>query len=316
MSQNIFLSIIIPVYNEEGAVEDLHSQIVSVCQNLIKEEAWEIIFINDGSEDKTLDVLKRLSPVKIVDFRRNFGQTAALDAGIKLSQGKYIIAMDGDGQNDPADIPHLLHKLEGEGWDAVSGWRQKRKDSIWKNGFSRGANFLRKIFIDDGVHDSGCTLKIYKRECFKNIDLTGEVHRFIPALLKVRGFKVGELVVRHHKRRTGKTKYNWKRGVKGLLDILSIWFWKKYANRPLHLFGSIGIFLLAVSVGFGLWASYKKIFLGISLSDTVLTDLTIAGFLIGIQFFLFALLADIVSKIYYSTTKDSTYDIKEVIDRQ
>jgi hypothetical protein len=223
--------------------------------------------------------------------------------------------MDGDGQNDPDDIPRLLDKIEKEDWDVVSGWRKDRKDSFTKNMFSKGIGFIRKIFINDGIHDSGCTLKIYKHECFKNVDLVGEMHRFIPALLKVKGFTIGELPVKHHQRKTGKTKYDWKRGVKGFLDILSIWFWKKYANRPLHLFGSLGMFLIIISILAGIWASYEKIFWGVSLSDTALTELTLTCFLIGIQFFAFGLLADIISKIYYSNTRDTIYDIKEIIKR-
>lgn len=317
MANNKFISIVIPVYNEEGSVEDLYSSLVETCQRMSKSflnVGYEIIFVDDGSNDNTLDILKKFDSVKIISFRKNFGQTAALDAGIKSAQGKYIVTMDGDGQNDPADIPFLLEKLENDFLDVVSGWRKERKDGFFKKFFSKCAARLREFLINDGIHDSGCTLKVYKRECFKNIDLTGEMHRFIPALLKIKGFKLGELSVRHHPRISGKTKYDWRRGIKGVLDMFSVWFWKKYANRPLHLFGSFGIFLIFISITTGAWAFYKKIFLGMDLSDTALTDLSMLGFLMGVQFLVFGLLADVISKIYYSSTKDKVYDIREIID--
>ncbi len=310
----VYLSIVIPVYNEEESVASLHSRIVKVCQKIGK--SYEIIFVNDGSTDNTFDNLKKLSPVKIINFRKNFGQTAALDAGIKASQGKYIVAMDGDGQNDPADIPRLIEKLKKDNLDLVSGWRKERKDPWCKRMASRAAACLRRFLINDGIHDSGCTLKIYKRECFTNLDLVGEMHRFVPALLKIKGFQIGEIPVKHHPRKFGQTKYNWKRGIKGNLDIISLWFWRKFASRPLHLFGAFGLILILISILAGLWAIYKKIFYHLDLSDTALTELAMFGFLMGVQFFIFGLLADMLSKTYFATTRDKTYDIKEIIERK
>ncbi len=312
--QNIYLSIVVPVYNEEGAIKELHQKILNSCQKIGK--TFEIIFVNDGSSDKTLRVMKELSPIKIISFRKNFGQTAAMDAGIKASKGLYIATLDGDGQNDPSDIGRLIHKLEEDNLDVVSGWRKNRKDTFFKKFFSRCAAFVRKKMINDGIHDSGCSLKVYKKECFNHIDLVGEMHRFIPALLMIKGFKIGELEVKHYPRTTGKTKYNMKRGVKGILDMFSVWFWKKYSSRPLHFFGGIGILLIFVSVLAGLWSVYKKIVFNQDLSDTAFTQLCMTGFLIGIQFFVFGLLADIMSKTYFNTTKDKTYDIKEVIENK
>lgn len=308
------ISIVIPIYNEKNSVANLHKEIKNIMDKI--NYAYEIIFIDDGSTDKTLEILKSLSPVKIIRFRKNFGQTAALNAGIKESQGEYIITMDGDGQNDPIDIPKLLEKLEKEKLDAVSGWRKNRKDPFLKKLSSLCAAGLRKFLINDGIHDSGCTLKIYKKECFENIELAGEMHRFIPALLKIKGFKIGEIEVNHRPRTTGKTKYTWTRGIKGILDLLSVWFWKKYANRPLHLFGGFGLFLIIISIIAGGWAVYEKIFLGQDLSNTALTSLSMFGFLMGIQFFVSGLLADILSKNYYSATKNKTYDIKEIIKNE
>jgi glycosyltransferase involved in cell wall biosynthesis len=310
----LYLSIVVPVYNEEGAVAGLHAKILAAAAKINK--PFEIIFINDGSKDKTLEVLKSLKPVKIINFRRNFGQTAAMDAGIKSAKGYYIATLDGDGQNDPADIERLIAKLEAENLDVVSGWRKDRQDKFFKKFFSRCAALVRKILINDGIHDSGCSLKVYKKECFKCIDLVGEMHRFIPALLRIKGFKVGELEVAHHPRTTGKTKYNIKRGFKGILDMMSVYFWKRYSHRPLHFFGSIGIALMFLSLISALNSIYGKIFLHRDLSSTSFTELSMFGFMIGIQFFVFGLMADILSKTYFNVSKDKVYDIKEVIENK
>ncbi|MCK5510081.1 glycosyltransferase family 2 protein [Candidatus Parcubacteria bacterium] len=308
----MYLSAVVPIYNEEGAIKNLHKKIVNVLEKINK--PFEIIFVNDGSADRTLEIMKKLKPLTIINFRKNFGQTAAMDAGIKQAKGKYIIIMDGDGQNDPEDIPKLIEKLKLDGMDVLSGWRKNRKDHFLKKFSSKCAAVLRRILINDGIHDSGCSLKIYKRECFKRVDLYGEMHRFIPAILKIKGFKIGEVEISHNPRITGKTKYNWKRGVKGILDIFAVWFWKKYSNRPLHFFGGLGILLMLVSVISGAWAIYKKIFSNIDLSDTSLTILSMGGFFMGILFFIFGLLADILSKIYYSSSKDMPYNIKDIIN--
>lgn len=309
----IDISIVVPAYNEEGSVGELHEEIVSVMNTLGR--GYEIIFIDDGSTDGTFQKLSSLSPIKIIRFRKNFGQTAALDAGIKEVQGTYIITMDGDGQNDPADIPRLIDAVEKNNLDVVSGWRKNRQDLLSKRFFSRCAAMLRKILINDGVHDSGCTLKIYKKECFEKVDLVGEMHRFIPALLSIKGFKIGEIVVNHRARKMGQTKYDWKRGIKGVLDIFSVWFWKKYASRPLHLFGAFGIFLILSSAISGVVVVYEKFFLRLDLSDTVLTELTLFGFVMGVQFIVFGLLADVLSKSYFSVTKDTVYDVQEIIKK-
>lgn len=311
-NKDTYLSVVVPVLNEEGAVFDLHNKIVSACEDINRE--FEIIFINDGSTDNTFKIIKSLKPLKIVNFRKNFGQTAAMDAGIKLAKGRYIATLDGDGQNDPGDIKKLIEKLETDDLDVVSGWRRNRKDNFLKKFSSRCAAGLRRVLINDGIHDSGCSLKVYKKECFECVDLYGEMHRFIPAILKIKGFKIGEIEVNHNPRAIGKTKYNWKRGVKGVLDMFAVWFWKKYSNRPLHFFGVLGIFLMFISFVSGVWAVYKKIVLSVDLSDTSLTILSMGGFFMGILFFVFGLLSDILSKIYYSSGRDKSYHIKEIIN--
>lgn len=306
-------SIIVPVYNEEKNIAHLHAEIVA-AMNAIG-DLYEIIFINDGSSDKTLQQLESLSPITVVNLRRNFGQTAAMDAGIKNASGEYIITLDGDGQNPPAEIPKLIHTMNEGDFDIVSGWRADRKDPLMKRLISRGANLMRKLLINDGIHDSGCSLKIYKRECFDTVDLYGEMHRFIPAVLKLKGFTIGEVKVAHRARMHGSTKYNWKRTVKGLIDMVGVWFWEKYAARPLHLFGGFGFLLLFCAGVAGIGVIYKKLVAGVDLSDTVLTEITFFLVLIGILLIVCGLIADMVSKLYYGTTKDQSYTIKSITKR-
>ena len=197
------ISIIIPVHNEEDNVTTLHSRLTTTLNSLGK--SYEIIFVDDGSTDNTYARLLKLNNTKIIKFRKNFGQTAAWSAGFEHARGKIIITMDGDLQNDPEDIPALLHKLE-EGYDVVSGWRIDRHDKFTKKLFSKFGNFFRRILLKDDIHDAGCSLKAYRRECFADFDLYGEMHRFIHAILKWKGFKVGEVKVHHHQRIYGKTK--------------------------------------------------------------------------------------------------------------
>jgi glycosyltransferase involved in cell wall biosynthesis len=289
----------------------LHQKIVEACQALGK--SFEIIFIDDGSADKTNEICRNLSPLKLVTFRKNFGQTAAFDAGFKNSKGKIIVTMDGDLQNDPADMKALLDKM-AEGYDVVSGWRVKRRDSFMKKFFSRTANVLRKILIDDGIHDSGCSLKAYRHECFDDLDLFGEMHRFIPATLKVQGFKVTETPVSHHPRRHGVTKYNWKRGVKGFVDMISVWFWKKYANRPLHLFGAGGLVVFTTGSLLGFFLIIARISYAVPMANKIWPLVAIFMILMGIQLFIFGLLADIVVKNYYKTQGRMNYNIKNIVE--
>ncbi|MFA5075832.1 MAG: glycosyltransferase family 2 protein [Patescibacteria group bacterium] len=307
----IYLSVVVPFYNEEGNVVELHRQILAVCQQLGK--PFEIIFVNDGSSDKSLDEMKKLSPVKIINFRKNFGQTAALDAGIKMAQGEIVVTLDGDLQNDPADIPLLLQKVN-EGYDVVSGWRWQRKDSLMKRFCSRGANGLRKVLINDHIHDSGCTLKAYRRECFEKVDLYGEMHRFIPAILQWQGYRVAEIKVNHRPRIHGVTKYKLGRVVKGFLDMLSVWFWRKYSNRPLHLFGGLGLTMSFVGVVILLVLFILRILGIISLAGRIWPLVGVFMILLGIQLFVSGILADISVKIYHRNN-NRTYSIKEIIER-
>lgn len=303
------ISLVVPLYNEEDNVAKLHSEIKEVCQR--EQYDYEIIFVDDGSSDNTIAEVKKLSPVKIIRLRKNFGQTAAMDAGIHQAVKDYIITMDGDRQNDPNDIPRLIKHLEVNDFDVVSGWRKNRKDTFTKHFVSRGANLLRKILIHDGIHDSGCSLKIYRRECFESLRLYGEMHRFIPALLIIKGFNVGEIEVHHRPRTAGKTKYNWKRTIKGLIDMIAVWFWNKYSVRPLHLLGGMGIFVFSLGVLAFLITTISYI-AGQSMSDTALPILTAFLLFTGIQLFISGLHADIMIKNYFETTKNNSYSIRSI----
>lgn len=304
------VSIVVPVYNEEGNVEELHKEIKAVCEK--NQYIYEIIFVDDGSSDHTVKSAESLAPLKLIKLRRNFGQTAAMDAGIKIAQYDYIVTMDGDRQNDPEDIPAMLNYLEENNLDVVSGWRKNRKDSVMKKFTSRGANFLRGILVHDGIHDSGCSLKIYKKECFENINLYGEQHRFIPAILKIKGFTVGEMIVNHRPRTAGKTKYNWKRTIKGFVDMISVWFWNKYSSRPLHLLGGMGMVFLFWGMGTGIW-SIALYFLGYKMSSNIIPPLlTIFFVIIGLLMFVFGLMSEILVKTYFGIHIDSSYSIKEI----
>lgn len=303
------LSIVVPVYNEEENIRELHHEIMSVCQDRYN---YEIIIVDDGSTDNTSEIAKSLSPVHYIRFRKNFGQTAAMDAGIRHAKFPYIITMDGDRQNDPNEIPKLVAHLEENDLDVVSGWRKNRKDDFMKKFISRGANLLRSVLIHDGIHDSGCSLKIYKKECFDQVQLYGEMHRFIPAILKIKGFKIGEIVVNHRQREKGITKYNWKRTFRGFIDMISVWFWNKYAVRPLHLLGGFGF----VSLFLGFLATSYSFYMYFKIGKVGHTAWPVlAGFFTftGILLFLLGLIADILIKSYYQTTSDRSYNIKEIV---
>jgi len=307
-----YLSVVVPLYNEEGNVAKLHEKILAACQKI--EKSFEIIFIDDGSSDGTAKDCVGLMPLKLIRFRKNYGQTAGFDAGIKAATGDIIVTMDGDLQNDPADIPLLLEKIN-EGYDVVSGWRWQRKDDFFKKLSSRMANLMRKVLVEDNIHDSGCSLKAYRRECFNNVDLFGEMHRFMPAILQFDGYKVGEVKVNHFPRVHGKTKYNWRRGIRAIADMISIWFWRKYSNRPLHLFGTSGIVLSFIGVVILIWMAVEKIFFGASIAQRNWPLVGVFFVLVGIQLFIFGLLADIMLKIYYKNRNAMNYNIKEVINQ-
>jgi len=305
------LSVVIPTYNEEGNV----SLLCKAINDALRKEKikYEILFVDDGSTDNTLSKLRSLQKkdkrIRIVQFRKNFGQTAAMDAGFKQAKGKVIVPMDADLQNDPADIPRLLKKLR-QGYDVVSGWRKHRQDSVQKKLFSRFADLLRKLVFNDSIHDSGCTLKAYKKKCFAGLALYGEMHRFIPAILQMRGFKIGELVVKHHHRKHGDTKYGLIRTFKGFLDMIVVKFWMEYSVRPMHIFGGAGIVTGILGVLIMIYLAYIRLFLGWGIGNRPLLTLGVLLLVLATQFIIFGVLADILIKVYYKN--ETTYTIEKV----
>ena len=308
-SKQIQLSVIVPVFNESANVEALHREIIEALKHTSLR--FEVIFVDDGSTDNTFEELKRLKPVKIVRLRSRCGQSCALDAGIKAAQGDILVTIDGDGQNDPAAIVGMIDKLN-EGFDVVCGWRHQRKDIFLKRFISGGAAFLRRFFVDDGVHDAGCTLRIYRKECFEDLDLYGELHRMIPSLLKWRGFKVAEIKTNHRPRFSGKTKYNWHRIMNGFLDMIYVWFWRKYSSRPLHLFGALGIIFIAVGMTLLFLLAFLRLFCGYLLSQKIWPLVGFFVTLSGIQM----LFTGILAANLVENSRAKKYFIKEVIHNE
>ncbi|MBI3120055.1 MAG: glycosyltransferase family 2 protein [Candidatus Kerfeldbacteria bacterium] len=305
---NMEYSVIIPVFNERGNIAPLHRELVEVMTGLGK--PFEIIAIDDGSTDGSAEELSHLTPLTVITFRKNNGQSAAMDAGIKHSRGKFLMMLDGDGQNPPSEIPKLLNAMITD-VDIVSGWRKDRHDPQLKRILSWGADLLRKIFADDAIHDSGCTLKVYRRECFDDLSLMGEMHRFIPAMLKAQGYRIVEVPVVHRPRMHGETKYDWRRLVKGLTDVMAVWFWRKYAGRPVHLFGTVGLAVSVVGWVLLLGLAIRRLMLGHSIAGSSLPLIGVFLVLLGFQFFMSGILADILIKSHYSNGR-TVYHIRNI----
>ena len=301
------VSVVIPVFNEENSVLPLYELLLPISKKI----GGEIIFVNDGSTDKTEEKLTSLRQIKIITLRRNFGQTAALLAGIDNAKGKIIVTLDGDGQNDPADIPRLIKKLNS-GFDVVSGWRKNRHDPLTKRFISKGADFLRKLILRDDIHDAGCTLKAYRSECFDELDLYGELHRFIPSILSWKGFLITEIPVNHLPRKHGQSKYSLGRIIKGFIDLINVWFWYKFSSRPLHLFGGVGLLLILAGALLTTGLTIAKFFYSVSLAEKIWPLVAFFLILAGIQLFVSGILADIAIKNYFSSPKRSTYAIKKI----
>ena len=306
------LSVVVPVYNEEGNLHKLDQEIKESVAKIT--DSFEIIYINDGSTDGSLSELKSLKDVEIIDLNRNYGQATALDAGFRACTGQYVVSLDGDGQNDPADIAKLLEKLKAENLDVVAGWRKNRKDSSSINILTRIGRLFRRILISDIVHDTGCTLRVYTKQATECLDIGGEMHRYILAILKWTGFRIGEVVVNHRPRTIGKSKYNCTKAVRGFIDLVYIWFIQKYSQRPLHLFGylSMASFFLGFLSAF--WTIYGKLAWGLSLNRNGWTLVTSFLFLAGIMLFSFGIIIDLLIKIQFNTSKqERRYRIREVV---
>src|SRR5215207_9195380 len=307
------ISLFLPVLNEEPNLRPLHGKIDEALTQLGR--TAEIIYVDDGSTDGSLEVLRglaRLDPrVRVIALRRNYGQTAAMAAGIDAARGKVLIPMDADLQNDPADIARLLDKLD-EGYDVVSGWRKNRQDKmITRKIPSMLANRLISWIGGVPLHDYGCSLKAYWRESLEDVRLYGEMHRFIPIYASWAGARVTEIPVEHHARTAGKSKYGLSRTVKVLFDLITIKFMASYQTKPIYVFGSFGMLAFEISILGGLYAIFLKIFHKADFVETPLPILTIVMFAVGVQFLLMGLLAEMLVRTYHESQAKAIYAVRE-----
>jgi glycosyltransferase involved in cell wall biosynthesis len=311
----IELSVVIPLYNEEVSVEPLYDGITDACSGLGL--SYEIIMVDDGSTDDTYAVLKRLAGsdprLKVIHFGRNFGQTAAMAAGFDYSGGRVIVPMDGDLQNDPADIPVLLAKLD-EGYDIVSGWRAHRRDRFTRRVVSKAANWLIGRATGVRLHDYGCTLKAYRAHVVKETRLYGEMHRFIPALAQLEGARITELPVRHHPRRYGRSKNRPGRAVRVLLDLLTVKFLSGYGTKPSYIFGGSGFLLCVGGVAAGAFALYEKYARGVYVHRNPMILLAVFLFLLGFICILMGLLAELIVRTYHESQSKPIYRVREALN--
>ncbi len=309
------ISIIIPVYNESENIILLYESIKKTIEKINLNS--EIIFINDGSKDNTEDILSQLAKkdnrISVINFKRNFGQTAALMAGIDAAKGEILIPMDGDLQNDPSDISNLLAKLN-EGYDVVSGWRKDRHDSLIRVFPSKVANFLISRISGVHLHDYGCSLKAYRKDVIKDIRLYGEMHRFIPIYASWQGGKIAEIPVIHHARTYGVSKYGMNRIAKVMLDLIVVKFMANYSNKPIYIFGGVGLVSTFFSFLSLILALCLKIFNGTSLIQTPLPLLSVLFLVIGIMTILMGLLAEIIMRTYYESQGKSIYLVKNKLN--
>src|SRR5712672_1122763 len=312
------ISVVIPVFNEVEALPELHQALTDALDRI--SQSAEIVFVDDGSADGSAAVLDGLAHadrrVQVLHLRRNYGQTAALMAAFQHSTGDVIIPMDGDGQNDPADIPRLLDKLS-EGFDVVSGWRTQRDDRFSRRLPSVVANRLISSLLGVPLHDYGCTLKAYRREVIQDVRLYGEMHRFIPIYASWSGARVTEIPVEHHARTMGKSKYGLSRTIKVIFDLMTIKFMASYQTKPLYVFGWAGLLTFAVSFLCAVFAFLMK-FAGwphhADFIQTPLPVLTTVMLVLGVQFFLMGLLAEMQVRTYHESQQKSVYSVRERIN--
>ena len=304
------LSLVISVFNEEENIKPLIERIDDSLKGL----DYEVIFVDDGAKYKTLDQIRELgdSQYTTVSFYKNFGQTAAMSAGIEQATGDLIITLDGDLQNDPADIPSMVKKLEDEGWDVVAGRRADRKDYwISRKLPSKIANWIIRWLTGVRIHDYGCSLKVFRADVAKNLGLYGELHRFIPVLAQLQGAKITEVDVTHHPRQYGKTKYGIGRTSRVMSDLLLMVFYQKYLQKPMHLFGTLGIFTFVIGVVLNIYLLIEK-FLGHDIWGRPVLILAITLTLGGIQLITSGIIAEIIMRTYYESQDKKIYSIKNI----
>jgi len=310
------LSVVVPIYNEEENIPILHGRVTDALTAAKLD--YELILVDDGSSDNSYPALKLLAAkdarVKVVRFRRNFGQTAAMAAGFDLASGRVVVPMDGDLQNDPLDIPLLLARID-DGYDVVSGWRKERKDTFINRRLpSILANSCISRLTGVHLHDYGCTLKAYRREVLEDVNLYGEMHRFVPALASQVGARVTEMPVRHHERLHGQSKYGISRTMKVILDLMTVKFLLSYSTKPIQLFGRWGIYTLCAGMLSGAATVYMKLFEQMSMNRNPLLILTAFLLFMGVQFIVLGLLAELSARTYYEAQGKPIYNIKEKLN--
>lgn len=311
------LSLVIPVYNEQENLPLLFEAVYKTMNPLGK--TWEAILVDDGSRDQSLSVLKEYAAkdpehIRVVSFRRNFGQTAAIAAGLDYSSGEIIVLLDADLQNDPADIPMMLAKLD-EGYDLVSGWRKNRKDNaVTRNFPSMIANRVISQVTGVHLHDYGCTLKAYRRDVLEGFRLYGEMHRFIPVYASSVGAKITEVVVNHHPRKFGKTKYGLERTAKVILDLFTVKFLVSYSSKPIYLFGGTGGLLMIISAFIMAYLFFRRIFFLVGVTGSPLFQTSVMFFILGFQSILMGLIAELLVRTYHESQRKPTYTIRKVIN--
>lgn len=310
------LSIVVPIYNEEENISALYDKVTSaLAASGLK---YELILVDDGSRDKSFSLLKMVAAkdprVKVIRFRRNFGQTAAMAAGFNAAAGDVVVPMDGDLQNDPADIPLLMDKIN-EGFDVVSGWRKERQDTFINRKLpSMLANGIISMLTGVHLHDYGCTLKAYRREVLDGINLYGEMHRFVPALASQVGAKVAELPVRHHPRLHGTSKYGISRTLRVILDLMTVTFLLSYSTKPIQLFGKWGVYTFLAGIFSGGITLYMKLFENVSMNRNPLLIMTAFLLFMGVQFIVLGLLGELNARTYYEAQGKPIYVVKEKIN--
>jgi glycosyltransferase involved in cell wall biosynthesis len=310
------VSVVVPIYNEVESIPRLVEAIAAALQT--SRIAYEIICVDDGSKDGSPELLKQLAQdrtdLRAVLLRRNYGQTAAMAAGFHHAMGQVIVTLDGDLQNDPADIPNLLAKLD-EGYDMVSGWRKRRQDDMFTRLIpSKIANWLIGKVTGVNIHDYGCSLKAYRTELVMDMNLYGELHRFLPALAYIEGAKITEMPVIHHARQFGKSKYGLGRTFRVLMDLFTIFFMKKFLTRPMHVFGLFGLLAMFLGLGLGGYLTFLKLGLGEDIGDRPLLILAVVLFLTGVQLFSFGLLGELLMRTYHESQNRPIYRVREVVE--
>lgn len=319
----MFLSIVVPIRNEEKNIPELHERLTTVCESFDK--PYEILYVENASTDNSVKALKSLNHAKVIVMRwmpyMRKAQSLAMDAGFKAAKGKYIVYIDGDLQVEPEEIPAFIQKLD-EGYDVVCAWRQKRIETKKLDIFKPLKFVLRTVFtyfrkklINEGIHDPGGALKAFRSEALKDTNLYGEMHRFLVAMLHWQGYKITEIKVKHHPRKHGESNYSISKGFQGFADLLNVFIWRKYADRPLHLFGVSGLFIFSMGCLSLLILLGLRAFEILALKDSIFPILSVLVIVIGLQLFLSGVISDSISRMHYSDgNKIRPYDVKEVVE--